>query len=76
MLNLAEYIHQLERQQLSDAHIDFIPWIALLYRDNPGIRSFMDTLSTVGDAELFKRLTDTNEARGTNLYKASEATDD
>ncbi len=75
MLNLAEYIDQLEKQQLSDTHIDYIPWMALLYRDNPGIRSFMDSMSTVGSEELFKRLTDTDNVKGTNVYKASEAAD-
>ena len=28
MLNLAEYAYQLEKQGLSDTHIDFVPWIA------------------------------------------------
>jgi len=70
MLNLAEYVNQLEKQDLSDAHIDYIPWIALLYRENPGIRSFMDALKPgyAGSKELFDRLTDTDSAFGTNVY--------
>ena len=70
MLNLAEYVNQLEMQDLSDAHIDYIPWIALLYRDNPGIRSFMDSMKPgyAGSKELFDRMTDTDTAFGTNVY--------
>ena len=70
MLNLAEYVNQLEMQDLSDAHIDYIPWIALLYRENPGIRSFMDSLKPgyAGSKELFDRMTDTDSAFGTNVY--------
>ena len=71
MLNLAEYVYQLEKQDLSEAHIDYIPWIALLYRENPGIRSFMDDLKEgyAGSKELFERMTDADVAFGTNLYK-------
>lgn len=71
MLNLAEYVFQLEKQELSDAHIDYIPWIALLYRENPGIRSFMDSLRDgyAGSKELFDRITDTSSAFGTNFYQ-------
>ena len=71
MLNLAEYVNQLEMQDLSDAHIDYIPWIALLYRENPGIRSFMDSLKPgyAGSKELFERMTDTESAFGTNVYE-------
>ena len=70
MLNLAEYVNQLEMQDLSDAHIDYIPWIALLYRENPGIRSFMDSMKPgyAGSKELFDRMTDTDTAFGTNVY--------
>jgi len=74
MLNIAEYIIQLEKQQISGTHIDFIPWFALLYRDNPGMRSFIDSMENVGSPELISRISDTNAARGTNVFgtKATE----
>ena len=68
MLNLAEYIHLLERQQLAGTHIDYLPWIATLYRDNPGIKAFMDSMDYVGNPELFERLTNIGAARGTNIF--------
>ena len=70
MLNLAEHIHQLEKQGLSGTHIDYIPWLSLLYRDNPGIRSFLDLLDNVGSAELTERIKDVRGARGTNIFEA------
>ena len=75
MLDLAEYVHQIEKQQLSGTHIDYIPWVALLYRDNSGIRSFMDSMDSVGSPELQDRLTDIGQARGTNIFKAKSAED-
>lgn len=73
MLNIAEYVHQLEKQQISGTHIDYISWVALLYRDNPGIRSFIDSLDNVGSPELTNRITDTSLARGTNVFETKDA---
>ena len=75
MLNLAEHIHQLEKQGLSGTHIDYIPWITLLYRDNPGIRSFLDSLDNVGSADLTERIKDVGRARGTNIFETKDAND-
>ena len=71
MLNLAEYAYQLEKQGLSDSHIDYIPWVALMYRENPGIRSFIDSLKDgyIGSQELYERIIDPDSAYGTNVYK-------
>ncbi len=71
MLNLAEYAYQLEKQGLSDSHIDHIPWVALMYRENPGIRSFIDSLKDgyLGPQELYERIIDPDSAYGTNVYK-------
>ena len=71
MLNLAEYAYQLEKQDLSEVHIDYISWIALLYRDNPGIRASMDSLQDeyAGSKELFERVTDIDSAFGKNIYQ-------
>jgi len=71
MLNLAEYVHQLEKQQLSGTHIDYIPWVALLNGENPGIRTFVDSLDNVGSPDLTARITDTSQARGSNVYGAN-----
>ena len=68
MLNLAEHVHQVEKQGLSGTHIDYISWVSLLYRDNPGIRSFLDLLDNVGSAELTERIKDVRGARGTNIF--------
>jgi len=70
LINLAVYIDQLEQQRLSDAHIDYIPWIAVLYRDNPGFRSFVDSLKNgwSGSRELCDRITNVELAKGKNIY--------
>jgi len=70
MLNLAEHVHQLEKQGLAGTHIDYIPWMSLLYRDNPGIRCFLDSMDNVGSAELTERIKDVRAARGTNIFEA------
>lgn len=74
MLNIAEYILQLEKQQISGTHIDYIPWFALLYRDNPGMRSFIDSMDNVGSPELISRISDTSAARGTNVFETRAST--
>jgi hypothetical protein len=70
MLNLAEHFFLLEKQDLSRTHINYIPWIALLYRENPGYRDFVDSLKDgyAGSPELYARITDIHSAHGTNLY--------
>ena len=75
MLNLAEYAYQLEKQGLSDTHIDFIPWIALHYRDHPGFRSFVDSLKDgyLGSPDLYARMTDPEAAYGTNVYRRASS---
>ena len=71
LLNLAVYIDQLEQQNLSDTHIDYIPWITVLYRDNPGICSFVDSLEDgwAHNREFFDRLRDVDRAKGSNVYR-------
>ena len=76
MLNLAEYVHQLEKQQLSGTHIDYIPWVALLYRENPGIRAFVDSLDNVGSPDLTARITDPTGARGSNVFSTDAGKED
>ncbi len=70
LINLAVYIDQLDQQRLSDAHIDYIPWISVLYRDNPGFRSFVDSLEHdfSGRRELYERITNVELAKGVNIY--------
>jgi len=70
MLNLAEYIHRLEQQEVLETHIDFVSWMALLYRDNPGIRAFLDSIETVGSQELLSRVRDPSNAKGANVFSA------
>lgn len=70
MLNLAEYIYRLEEQAVSETHIDFVSWMALLYRDNPGIRAFMDSMETVGNQDLLSRVRDPGQAKGANVFSA------
>jgi hypothetical protein len=72
ILNLAEYTEQLGKQGLAGTHIDVISWVALLYRENPGIRKFIDSMETVGNKELLERLKDPALAKGTNVFAASE----
>ena len=71
MLNLAEYAYQLEKQGLSDSIINYVPWIALNYRENPGIKSLVDSLKDgyLGSQELYERITDPDSAYGTNVFK-------
>ena len=71
MLNLATYVDELEGQGVSDTHIDYIPWITTLYRDNPGIHSFVDSLEDgwAGTMELYRRITDVEGAKGANIYQ-------
>ena len=78
LLNLTVYIDQLEQQNLSDAHIDYIPWIAVLYRDNPGVRSFVDSMESgwSGSRDLFDRLRDVEGAKGSNVYRSASHTED
>ncbi len=70
MLNLAEHFFLLEQQNLSRTHVDFIPWVALLYGENPGYRAFVDLLKDgyAGSPELYARITDIDSAHGTNVY--------
>ena len=72
LLNLAVYIDQLEQQRLSDAHIDYIPWITVLYRDNPGVRSFVDSMESgwSGSRDLYNRIRDVDRAKGSNVYQS------
>ena len=74
MLNLTVYIDQLEQQDLGDAHIDYIPWISVLYRDNPGFQAFVDSLQGgwSGSEELYRRIRNVEFAKGTNLYRRTE----
>jgi len=59
-------LYQLEQQGLSDAHIDFVPWIALHYREYPGFRSFVDSLQGgyLGSPDLYARMTNPDLAYG------------
>jgi hypothetical protein len=72
MLNLATYVDELEKQGISNTHIDYIPWMTMLYRENPGIRAFIDSLEGgwAGSMDLYRRLTDTELAIGTNIYQS------
>jgi hypothetical protein len=72
LLNLATYIDQLEQQNISATHIDFIPWVTMNYRDNPGIRAAVDSIGVedfAGGRELFERITNVELAAGANIYR-------
>ena len=72
MLNLAEYVNVLEKQGLSDVHIDYIPWVITLYKENPGFKTFVDSIGEsdyAGSKELYQRLTNVDLAVGANLYE-------
>ena len=73
LLNIATYVDELEKQNLGDTHIDFIPWLTVIYRDNPGFREFVDSLRDgfAGSDDLYRRLTDLESAKGTNVYDRS-----
>ena len=72
MLNLATYVDELEKQGISNTHIDYIPWMTMLYRENPGIQAFIDSLEGgwAGSMDLYRRLTDPELAIGTNIYQS------
>ncbi|MEQ8962378.1 MAG: hypothetical protein RLP02_31375, partial [Coleofasciculus sp. C2-GNP5-27] len=71
VLNLTEYIYLLERQNLADAHIDYIPWVSVLYRDNPGFKNFVDSLDEgwAGSRELYDRIRNVHLAKGANGFE-------
>ena len=71
MLNLAEYVNVLEKQGFGDVHIDYIPWVITLYKENPGFKTFLDSLGEsnyAGSKELYQRLTNVDLAVGANVY--------
>jgi hypothetical protein len=71
MLNLAEYVNILEKQGFGDVHIDYIPWVITLYKENPGFKTFVDSLggsNYAGSKELYQRLTNVDLAVGANVY--------
>ncbi len=77
MLNLAAVYEELDQQGLAAAHIDYVPWLAQLYRDNPGIRSFVDSMKEgwSGSPEIYARITNVEIASGASVvYKQSLGT--
>jgi len=70
ILYLTQYIYELEQQELADAHIDYIPWITVLYRDNPGFRAFVDSLEEgwAGSKDLYDRIRNVELAKGHNIF--------
>ncbi|MFT4817232.1 MAG: hypothetical protein ACJA1Q_002562 [Pseudohongiellaceae bacterium] len=73
VINLSEYINLLEQQNLAYAHIDYIPWVRALYRDNPGFRDFLRSLKGewAGSKELYDRITSESLAKGTAAIEIS-----
>ena len=72
MLNLAEYMNDLEKQGFGDVHIDYISWVITLYKKNPGFKAFVDSLGEdnyAGSKELYQRLTNVDLAKGANMYE-------
>lgn len=72
MLNIAQYVDDLEKQGFGDVHIDYISWVVTLYKENPGLKEFLDSIGEenwVGSRELYHRLTDKNLAKGGNVYE-------
>ena len=69
VINLSEYINLLEQQDLAYAHIDYIPWVRALYRDNPGFRAFVRSLKDewAGSRELYDRITSESLAKSANV---------
>ncbi len=77
MLNLVSVYEELDKQDLAAAHIDYVPWIAQLYRDNPGIRSYLDSMKEgwSGSPETYARITNVEIASGASVvYKQSPDT--
>jgi hypothetical protein len=71
ILNLVEYLDRLERHGLAGTHIDFVSWVALLYRENPGVRTFVDSMETVGNKALLERIKNPTAAKGTNVFASN-----
>jgi hypothetical protein len=72
ILNLAQYVDDLEKQGFGDVHIDYIPWVATLLKENPGFKAFLDAIGEdnwAGSRDLYRRLTDKNLAKGANMYE-------
>lgn len=44
LLNLAVLQHEAERNQIGDAHIDYIGYLCFLVQSNPGLRQFVEEL--------------------------------
>ena len=74
MLNLAEVYEELERQHLAKAHIDYVPWLAQLYRDNPGIRTYVDSMKDgwAGSRETYEKITNVDLASGASVVFRGE----
>ena len=73
MLNLAQYIDDLEKQGFGDVHIDYIPWVIALYKGNPGFKAFLDSIGEenwAGSKELYRKLTNVKLAQGANMYQS------
>jgi hypothetical protein len=58
ILNLAVYVHQLERDDLADVHIDYIEYMRMLIHANPGLKAFMRNIERGWSAsrKLFDRM--------------------
>ena len=60
LVNLAVYVDKLEKQDLSDVHLDVVDLISRRIQDNPGLRAVLTSMKRnwAASEELYTRLTD------------------